>query len=182
MECVSSRVWEEFVNLCYTREKYQELVQRAFSITGLQGNACDRFGDLCFNKLKSVLLHQLGKQERGLRTCNPGQTLFGVEHHLTAVKALMGVSTPKGAMQVQGRAQEVGIVVVKDISGVGKTTLAKLVYDNPEVRSFFGGRVCWLVVNQKPSLDKVCQLQEQVLSKLGNAAEVKIENLDIGRL
>jgi hypothetical protein len=179
-ECLSSRVWESFDKFGYTRETYEGLVERAFGITGLRLEAKDGFWDLCFEELKYEFLQRLGKLEGGVRT-NPGQTLFGIEHHLMAVKALMGVGATEAELQSPGGAQEVGIVAVKGMGGVGKTTLAKLVYDDPEVRGFFGGRVCWLVVNQNPISDKVRRLQEQVLSELGNAKDVKIGNPDIGR-
>jgi hypothetical protein len=180
-ECLFNRVWETFDKFSYTKEKYGNLVKRAFGITGLRLKAKDGFWDLCFKELKSELLHRLGKLEGGVRISNPGQTLFGIEHHLMAVKALMGIGTTEAVLQNPVRAQEVGIVAVKGMGGVGKTTLAKLVYDDPKVRGFFGGRVCWLVVNQTPNSDKVCRLQEQVLSELGNAEEVKVGNPDIGR-
>jgi hypothetical protein len=180
-ECLSSRVWEGFDKFSYTGEKYGNLAERAFGIAGLRIEAKDGFWDLCFNELKGELLHRLGKLEGGVTISNPGQTLFGIEHHLMAVKALMGIEATEAELQNLGRAQEVGIVAVKGMGGVGQTTLAKLVYDDPEVKGFFGGGVCWLVVKQKPSLERICQLQEEILSTLGNASHVKIRSPDIGR-
>jgi hypothetical protein len=147
----------------------------------LRLEAKDGFWDLCFKELKNEFLQRLGKLEGGVTISNLGQTLFGIEHHLMAVKALMGVGATEAEVQNQGRAQEVGIVALKGMGGEGKTTLAKLVYDDPEVRGFFGGKVCWLAVKQKPSLERICQLQEKILSTLDNASHIKIRSPDIGR-
>jgi hypothetical protein len=68
-----------------------DLVERAFSITGLRLEVTDGFWDLCFNELKGELLRRLGKLGGGLRTSNPGQTLSGIEHRLMSVKPLMDI-------------------------------------------------------------------------------------------
>jgi hypothetical protein len=182
-DCKSGRAWEKFESFHYTEENYGELVQRVFGITGLRVEVEDGFWDGCFNRLRSELLHRLGKLEGGVRISNPAHTLFDIEQHLMAIKALMGVGVPEAAVQSHGRAQEVGIVAVKGMGGVGKTTLAELVYDDPEVRGFFGGRVCWLDVNKEPTLERVCQLQAAILVKLGNlpANEVRVTSPVFGR-
>jgi hypothetical protein len=183
-DCESGRAWTKFENFHYKEKKYGEFVQRAFGISGLRLDVDDGFWDRCFNRLRSVLLHRLGKLERGVRISSPAHTLFDIEQHLMAIKALLGVArVAETAVQNQGRAQEVGIVAVKGIDGVGKTTLAKLVYNDPEVRGFFGGRVCWLDVNKEPTLERVCQLHEEILMKLGSlpANEVRVISPVFGR-
>jgi hypothetical protein len=73
---------------------------------------------------------------------------------------------PEAGAGHNSNAREVGIVGVKGMGGVGKTTLAKQLYNDADVRSCLSGRVCWVEVNEKPGPEKVCQLQEQVIRKL----------------
>lgn len=65
--------------LHYTEEKYEGLVQRVFSISGLE--AKDGSWDLCFDKLKTALLQRLGKVEVGVRVSQPeaGKELFSLK-------------------------------------------------------------------------------------------------------
>ncbi|GAQ85215.1 putative TIR-NBS type disease resistance protein [Klebsormidium nitens] len=179
-ECRSSRVWEGFGRFLWSEEEYLGLVKGVFGFVGLRLDASDGFWDTCFAKLKQELLLQLGRIEGPPMLPEPS-LLVGMEEHVEAVKVLMGFRTTPQSGE-GGSAQEVGIVGVKGMGGVGKTTLAKLVYNDKEVRAFFGKRVCWLEVNQKPSQEKVCKLQEQILQALGDAGSVsRIADPTVGR-
>lgn len=179
-DCRSSRAWEGFGKFLWSEGEYLGLVRGVFGITGLGLEAVDGFWDTCFTKLKEELLLQLRRVDGPAMLPEP-ELLVGMEKHLEDIKGLMGL---RAMPQIEegGCAQEVGLVGVKGMGGVGKTTLAKLVYNDGEVRAFFGGRVCWLEVNQKPCQDKVCKLHKQILQTLGGAPPgFEVANPMVGR-
>jgi Leucine-rich repeat (LRR) protein len=104
------------------------------------------------------------EQDEGLseRVGEGGETSGGEESEIQAESS----GLPEAGAGCNSSAREVGIVGVKGMGGVGKTTLAKRLYDDAAVRSFFSGRVCWVEVNEKPGPEKVCRLQEQVIRKM----------------
>jgi hypothetical protein len=178
--CESGRFWEGFKEFSWSEVEYLHLVRVVFGITGLRLEALDGFWDTCFAKLKQELLLQLQRIDGPAMLPQPG-LLVGVEEHLEAIKVLMGLRAMQQSAE-GGGAQEVGIVGVKGMGGVGKTTLAKLVYNDKEVRLFFGGGVCWLEVNQEPSQETVCRLQKQILQTLGAVeSSLTIANPTVGR-
>lgn len=150
-------------------EEYLRIVRGASSFTGVRLEAHDGYWSRCILEVKKELLRRLHRLEGGPKLSDSDRPLFNIEENLEALKKLMGLRGD--GTQGQGGAQLVGIVAVKGMGGVGKTTLAKRVYDDPEVRAFFDHRVCWLAVNQNPH-NRVCQLQQQLLAKL---ADVRVE-------
>lgn len=169
--CEARRAWEK----CgFTQEVYFGLIRGVFDITRVRQEAQDGYWHACIAEVKSVLLDNLGKLNGGVRLQGP-EILVGIERHVEAVKVLMGMR------ERQGLAQEVGIVAVRGMGGLGKTTLAQQIYNDSEVRQLFGGRICWLVVGREPSEAKVCQLQKQILLDLCNIEKEIIVNADVGR-
>lgn len=110
------------------------------------------------------MLKLLGKVRGGPFLSEEG-LLVGQHEHLANLRRLLGL--PKGAYGGDGalfepKFREVGIV---GAGGIGKTALALRLYDDPDVREWFDGGICWLVVGPNPSEDLISGLQKQILWK-----------------
>lgn len=165
----AGRIVEGFRTFSWTRDEYLEVVQGAFAVSQVRFELLDGFWDKCIDMVKRELLRRLDRLEGGPTLSDSRQYLFDVEQKLENIKELMGIR--QSTAGIQTGALTGSVVAVIGATGVGKTTLAKLVYDDEEVRGFFEGRVCWLTVDQKPTPEKICKLQEQILLQL---AGVKI--------
>jgi TPR repeat protein len=121
--------------------------------------------------VRDEVLRLLGKVGGGLRI-SEDELLVGQEEHLGELKRLLGLPQ-EGVIGTSGAqaAGEVGIVGVKGMGGVGKTTVAKKLYDEPDVREWFTGGVCWLEVGPKPSKNEIRDLQKQIFKQLGGVDE-----------
>jgi disease resistance protein RPM1 len=118
----------------------------------------------------------LGKVTSGIRL-SEDNLFVGRYEHLLELKALLGLSQ-KG---VSAPGPEVGIVGIKGMGGVGKSTMAKRLYDDPEVRAWFVGNLCWVEVRQLPSEERVCMMQSQIIQELCNWERVEIRNPTFAR-
>jgi hypothetical protein len=158
-----SEDWDTFP---ISRKEYQRLIDAAAKTTGLraQGGSWDE----SMLRIRKDLLRRLD----GLRPrlSDGSKKLFGLEQHMVKMKQLLGVpceqiteSSASGRVAPLASSREIGIVAgIKGMGGNGKSTLAKQIYDDRAVRAFFSGGICWVEVNQSPSDDRICKLQQQI--------------------
>jgi Leucine-rich repeat (LRR) protein len=111
------------------------------------------------------VLGLLGRDKGGLPILEV-KLFVGQDDHLVKLKELLGVHALDGAESIV-----VGIVGVKGMGGIGKSTIAKKLYDDPEVREHFAGKICWLEVGPEPSKDKIRDLQKQILKRFCDSDE-----------
>jgi Leucine-rich repeat (LRR) protein len=167
---VAKGAWRDFGRFEWSEEGYQQLVRENTKFVGVK-LAEEAWWRSCIRRVRDEVLRLLGKVGGGLRI-SEDELLVGQEEHLGELKRLLGLPQ-EGLIGTSGAqaAGEVGIVGVKGMGGVGKTTMAKKLYDEPDVREWFGGGVCWLVVGPKPSKNEIRDLQKQILKQLGNVDE-----------
>jgi hypothetical protein len=167
---VASKVWGRFNCFEWSEDKYCQLVQRCFEFTGVRFKA-EGWWHNCIRRVRDQVLRLLDNLGGGLRI-SEDEVLFGQEEHLRELKRLLGLP-PEGVVVTSGaqEAGEVGIVGVKGMGGVGKTTMAKKLYDEPDVRGWFEGGICWLKVGPKPSDDKIRDRQKEILKRLADVNE-----------
>lgn len=59
---------------------------------------------------------------------------------------------------------DLSVVAIVGMAGVGKTTLAQLIYNGEEVRRFFGGNMMWISVSDEFNVERVLQKMLQSLT------------------
>jgi TPR repeat protein/Leucine-rich repeat (LRR) protein len=167
---VAKGAWRGFGHFEWSEEGYQMLVRENTKFVGVR-LAEKGWWRTCIRRVRDEVLRLLGKVGGGIRI-SEDELLVGQEEHLTELKRLLGLPQ-KGEVGTGGSqaAGEVGIVGVKGMGGVGKTTLAKKLYDEADVREWFKGNISWLEVGPKPSDDKIANLQRQILRELGDSSD-----------
>lgn len=180
-EAMDEKVWAGFRQFVRTEDEYAAAAGASF--TGVRLDACDGFWNVCLHKAKLEMLRLLGKLEGGVRLSD-GDLLVGHHEHLVDLKGMLGLypeqQSVETATEISEVAGEVGIVGLRGMGGVGKSTLAKKLYDDEDVRNWFGGNICWLKVGSYPSDEKICKLQSEIISKLCGL-ERSVPNTDVGR-
>jgi hypothetical protein len=103
------------------------------------------------------------------------ELLVDQHEQLRQLKELLGLPKQGASASIAAAAgamsEEVGIVGVKGMGGVGKSTIAKKLYDDPEVRAWFGENVCWAEVGQNPRDEKICAIQGEIIWKFCDLRE-----------
>lgn len=178
-ECADANTagWAGFCKFGIAAEDIQRVVKAAGAFTGVRLEALDGFWDKCIAQVKSAVLRQLGRLEGG-PSLSAGVFLVGIDKHLTKLKRLLGVSFSLEASMDESPesvGERAALIGIKGMGGVGKTTLAKSLFDDPQVREAFGGKVCWVEVNQNPSQEQVCRMQEQILETLCDLGDLRVQ-------
>jgi hypothetical protein len=168
---------EEWGTFPISRKEYQRLIDAAAKITGLraQGGSWDE----SMLRVRKDLLRRLDRLEGGPRLSDSSKKLFGLEQHMVNLKQLLGVpyeqlteSSASGRGAPLASSREIGIVAgIKGMGGIGKSTLAKQIADDRAAREFFSGGICWVEVNQSPSDDHICKLQQQIIREVCGVEE-----------
>jgi hypothetical protein len=163
-DAAERKVWDSFKRFVRTEDEYLKAVGPSY--TGLRLEALDGWWSTCIRRARDEMLRLLGKHEGGVRLTEE-DLLVGQHEHLVALKKLLGVEQ-QGASATDGAAsgagaREVGIV---GMGGVGKSTMAKMLYDDPDVRGWFGGNLCFLKVGPNPSDGAIREMQKKILDDL----------------
>jgi Leucine-rich repeat (LRR) protein len=176
---ITSCTWKTFKQFVRTEDEYCQAAKVSTHHTGVKLESLDGYWDTLIYKIRDVVLGLLGKDKGGPPISEVG-IFLGQEDHLVKLKELLGVQGPSKA---SGGivSTVVGIVGVKGMGGIGKSTIAKKLYDDPDVRGCFPDGMCWLEVGEEPTHDKIRELQKQILNKICDLDE-KIANPTEGRM
>jgi nucleoside-triphosphatase THEP1 len=162
---IAGRTWQTFRHFVWTEDEYCSVAKASTRHTGLKLESLDGYWDTLLFKVRDEVLGLLGRDNGGLPILEV-KLFVGQEDHLVKLKELLGVHASDGA-----KSTVVGIVGVKGMGGVGKSTIAKKLYDDAEVREHFAGTICWLEVGPKPSKDRIRDLQKQILKRFCDSDE-----------
>jgi Leucine-rich repeat (LRR) protein len=162
-------VWSSFERFVRTEEEYRRAV--GFNSTGLRLSAEDGWWNTCIRKTRNEALRLLGKVQGGVRI-SEDDLVVGQHEHTVELKRLLGLpqqeplARASAARETERILKEVGIVGIKGMGGLGKSTIAKKLYDDPDVREWFTGGLCWLEVGPNPSTEDICRFQTLLIKIL----------------
>jgi hypothetical protein len=164
--------WRSFERFKWTDEEYQGLMKARTLFTGVRLIE-EGWWHTCIRRVRDEVLRLSGRLGGGPKLPED-ELLVGQEEHLKVLKRLLGLHQEGMPAPSEGRSsREVGIVGVKGIGGVGKTTMAKKLYNSADVRESFRGGVCWLKVGPRPSKTEIRDLQKQILKQLGGSTRIR---------
>jgi hypothetical protein len=166
---ITGCMWQTFKHFVRTEDEFRSVAEISTRHTGLKLESLDGYWDTLIYKVRDIVLGLLGSDNGGLHI-SEDKLLVGQDELLVELKELLGVHAPGNASD-GAKSTVVGIVGVKGMGGIGKLTIAKKLYDDPDVRECFTWRACWLEVGPKPSDDKIRALQKQILKRFCNSDE-----------
>ncbi|MQM02918.1 hypothetical protein Taro_035685 [Colocasia esculenta] len=115
----------------------------------------------------------------------PTSSLLGDESYIIGrdderekvIQLLLG---PKEEIDLDGQKDNIQVLVIVGIGGVGKTTLAKLIYNDPRVKKHFHKLMMWVCVSEDFDLKRITrEIMEAALSSEERKELFEISNWDL---
>ncbi|PHT52411.1 hypothetical protein CQW23_06873 [Capsicum baccatum] len=141
-------------------QKWRAALEEAANLSGWDlTNTADAHEARVIKKIVTDIMARLG----GQRDASNAENLVGMESHMNKVYKMLGVES--------GGVRFLGIL---GMSGVGKTTLARVIYEN--IRSEFEGACFLHEVRDRSSKHGLESLQEILLSEILVVKKLRINN------
>ncbi|KAL3369882.1 hypothetical protein AABB24_007094, partial [Solanum stoloniferum] len=146
---------------CFKVQKWRGALEEAANLSGWDlPNTSNAHEAIVIKQIVEDVMARLGSQ----RHMKNAENLVGIESHMQKVYKMLGMGS--------GGVRFVGIL---GMSGVGKTTLARVIYDN--IRSHFEGSCFLHEVRDRSAKQGLEHLQAILLSEILVMKDVNINNL-----
>lgn len=146
---------------CFKVQKWRAALEEAASLSGWDlPNTANAHEAIVIKQIVEDVMARLGSQKH----VRNAENLVGMESRMKKVYKMLGMGS--------GGVRFVGIL---GMSGVGKTTLARVIYDN--IRSQFEGACFLHEVRDRSAKQGLERLQEILLSEILVIKDLKINNL-----
>ncbi|KAL6315719.1 hypothetical protein AAG906_006581 [Vitis piasezkii] len=140
-------------------QKWRTALNQVASLSGLHVD--EQYETLVVKEITDDIIRRLNR-----KPLNVGKNIVGMDFHLEKLKSLMNIEL-----------NEVRVVGIYGIGGIGKTTIAKAVYN--DISYQFDGSSFLNNVRER-SKDNALQLQQELLHGILKGKSPKVSNMDEG--